>query len=149
MAEKPKVFLDTSVLIAAILNRQGASHFIIELGKKDLIKIVITAKIIQEARSNLLKKYGRHKVLDLYNTVSALKKCVHSTPDSKDENKFLNIISDPKDCHILAGANKYSVDFLLTFDRRHFFTIKIKSAQLPFEIMLPGNFLKMYRDKLS
>lgn len=148
MKEKPKVFLDTSVLIAAVLNQQGASRVVIELGKKELIKVIISTKVIQEARDNLLKKYGKHEVLDLYNTISRLKNSVRSAPTAKSKNKFISIISDPKDCHILAGATKYQADYLLTFDRRHFFTAKIKNAQLSFEIMLPGDFLKMYRDKL-
>jgi len=146
MAEKPKVFLDTSVLIAAILNQQGASRVILELAKKDLIDIVFTTKVVQEARHNLLKKYGNHKVLDLYNTVSDLKRNIQPAPEIKSENKYIDIISDHKDCHILAGAEMYQADYLLTFDRKHFFTVKIKNAQLPFEIILPGNFLKMYRD---
>ena len=146
MTEQPKVFLDTSVLIAAILNKQGASHFILELAKKDLIDIVFTTKVIQEARHNLLKKYGNHKVLDLYNTISDLKRNIQPAPEIKSENKYIEIISDPKDCHILAGADKYSADYLLTFDRGHFFTTKIKNAQLPFEIMLPGDFLKIFRN---
>lgn len=149
MTEKPKVFLDTSVLIAAILNQQGASRVVIELAKKDLIDIVFTTKVIQETRNNLLKKYDNHKVLDLYNIISNLKKCVQTTPEAKLESKYNNIISDPKDCHILAGAEEYQADYLLTFDRKHFFTVKIKNAQLSFEILLPGDFLKVYRDKLQ
>lgn len=147
MKEKPKVFLDTSVLIAAVLNEAGASRIVIELSKKDLIKIIITNTVIQEARSNLLKKYGKHKVLDLYNTISALKNSIQLAPEASDENKFVNIISDPKDYHILAGANKYRADYLLTFDRRHFFTAKIKNTHLTFRIVLPGDFLKTYRHK--
>lgn len=107
MKERPKVFLDTSVLIAAVLNQQGASRVIVELGKKDLIKIIISTKVIQEARNNLLKKYGKQKVLDLYNIVSALKRSVKPASEIRNETKFIDIISDPKDYHILAGASKY------------------------------------------
>jgi len=147
MKEKLKVFLDTSALIAAILNQGGASRIIVELGKKKFINLILTPKVIQEARNNLLKKYGKNKILDLYRTISDLKKDIYPQPVAKEENKFIDIISDPKDCHILAGATKYRVDYLLTFDRRHFFTDKIKNARLSFEIMLPGDFLKIYRNK--
>lgn len=145
MKKCPRVFFDTCVLIASVLNDEGASHFIIELGKKGFIEIIITTKVIEEARNSLLRKYGKNKVLDLYDTVTTLKTSIHTTLETINENKFIEIISDSKDYHILAGADKYCVDYLLTFDRRHFFTSKIKNANLPFEILLPGDFLKLFR----
>lgn len=147
MGKELKVFLDTSVLITSILNNEGASRIIIDLGKKDLIKLFLTPKVVQEARNNLLKKYNKDKVLDLYRVISNLKKDIHPSPKTHDENKYINLIDDPKDCHILASAEKYQVGYLLTFDRRHFFTDKIKNAQLSFKIMLPGDFLKIFRNK--
>lgn len=145
MLKKSKIFIDTSVLIAAILKDSGASRFILELGREKLIKIILTDKIVEEASLNLRKKYGEKEFLELFKQLIGLKENILT---------FRNIIIpaqaeliEAKDQHVLAAAIHCQADFLITLDKKHFFSEKLKKANLPLKIILPGDFLKWFRRK--
>jgi hypothetical protein len=45
-----------------------------------------------------------------------------------------------KDCHILAGALKAGADLIISIDRKHILTPKVRAAY-PLPVMEPGDFL--------
>jgi predicted nucleic acid-binding protein len=47
-----------------------------------------------------------------------------------------------KDAHVLAAALRSEADVLLTLDRRHFMTEKVRDAGLGLKIATPGDFLR-------
>lgn len=47
--------------------------------------------------------------------------------------------------HFLYGAYKTKANFLLTLDKRHFFTSSVKKIKKSFKIMRPGDFIQMLR----
>ena len=59
----------------------------------------------------------------------------------KEESEVLEYqdITDDKEAHIIAAADKSKVDYLITLDKKHLLNIKQK---LPFKIVTPGEFLK-------
>lgn len=147
MVKKTKVFIDASVLIAAILKESGASRFILELGRQKLIKIVLTDKIVQEASFNLKKKYGEKELFELLKQLVLLKENILVFDDIVVSRE--SFVIEAKDRHVLAGALHSKVNFLVTLDKKHFFGEKIKKASLPVKIILPGDFLKWFRQKYS
>lgn len=143
------LFIDTSVLIAAVLGQFGASRYIFRLAEKGLIKIILTEKVLKEAKRNLLAKYNQERLEEMITLLAGHKESIMPDAIERKELEFLDLINDPDDIHILTGAKNYKVDYLITLDRKHFFTKKLKQAHLSFKIMLPGEFLKFLRSKFE
>ncbi len=145
----PRVFIDASVLIAAVLGKMGASRVLFEFAKKRYLEIILTSEIIQEAKQSLARKYGQDEVQALCQILDDHEQAVKPTLPSTDLGKFDSLIADPSDRHVLAGAQKYRAEYLVTLDRKHFFTRKLFHARLNFQIMLPGDFLGEFRQNIS
>lgn len=148
MENPPRIFIDTSVLFAAISSPSGGSAVVVELGKQDKVRLVFTDLIIQEARKNIKGKRDRATLLFLYQTLKHFKGNIKPSPNDNECAKYEPLI-EGKDCHVLAGAKKYKVDILLTLDKKHFFTQKLKNANLPFQIQTPADFLHDFHQQLS
>lgn len=144
----PTVFLDTSVVIAACLSSRGPAHAIFDLARLKRIIMVVTESVILEAYGVMQRKYPR-RTLEIVSLFQELRDSIKPSASSKDIAQFSAIISDPKDCHILAGAQKYHADTLITHDRRHFFTPAIQAAKLKFRIESPREFLTRYYQELG
>ena len=124
MKPAPRLFLDASVLIAAAASKKGGSALILELGLSRKIKIVSSRIVLLEAERNIKKKLGQASLVRFYEEIASLDIELVDPPTIKEiENQRETI--DPKDAHVLAAALKTPIDFLLTLDRKHFFSIII------------------------
>ncbi len=137
----PKVFLDASVIVAGIKRPIGGSGLILEACQKGKIKGILSRIILKEAEKNIVKKFGVEFLLKYYRWLGQTDLRVVKLPTEEEIKKYRSLIAT-KDVHVLATAIKSKAEFLLTLDRKHFMTPKIKKAQLPIKILLPGNFLK-------
>lgn len=146
---RKRVFVDASVVIAAVLSQTGASAILFALGRAGHIRLILTSEVVKEARLGLKKKYGKEQLVAFYQILSGLRKNILPTPDTKETTAFSRLISDRRDRHVLAGAKKYRAGTLVTLDRRHFFTPELKETDLPFSIQLPGQFLTEFRLSLA
>lgn len=143
-SEKTVVLIDASVLIAATLKETGASRAIVDLVQKKFIEIILTDLIFKEAHRNLKTKYGSAELLTFFQLLKDFKE--HIKPHAAESNfpESVDLI-EPKDFHVLAAAQKYQVNYLVTLDKKHFFTDQLQNAKLSFQILLPGDFLGEYR----
>lgn len=142
---RKRVFVDASVVVAAVLSQTGSSAILFALGRAGQIKLILTSEVVKEARLSLKKKYGTEPLVAFYQILSDLRKNILPTPDTKEITAFSRLISDRRDRHVLAGAKKYRVQTLVTLDRRHFFTDELRGADLPFSVQLPGEYLAQLR----
>jgi len=143
------VFTDASVVVAAALSETGGSALVFALAKKGIVDLILTEEVFQEARLSIQRKYDDQRLAHLYQILAPLKKSIKLTPSQDEQRRFADLIDDQRDCHILAGAERYRANTLLTLDRKHFFTAKLKEAELVFNIQLPAEFLAELRSKLS
>lgn len=115
-----KVFIDSSVLIAALLSNSGGSAVILRQGRDKKITMIISDNVVGEVVEKLAK----------------IKK-------SKEElREYLDLVSDPKDAHILAGAKLSHCDILVTLDKKHLLNLEIKNKFKPLKIVSPKEFLE-------
>lgn len=145
--KKPVVLIDANVLIAATLKETGASRVIIDLARKNFIEIILTDLIFKEAHRNLKAKYGNVELLTFFQLLKDFKEQIKPHAEESNYPEFIDII-EPKDFHVLAAAQKYQVNYLVTLDKKHFFTDQLRSAKLSFKILLPGDFLNEFRESL-
>lgn len=145
--DQVKVLIDASVLIAAIINPRGGLAVIIELVKGQIIKGFLTKSIVQETVRNLNNKRPTEELGQGLKLILDLKSCITENPTSEQVEKASKII-DLKDAHVVAAAFASKVDFLVTLDKKHFFTDYLNQANLPFKIIVPGDLLSIVRKKL-
>lgn len=136
---KIQVFLDTDVIISALLSQTGASVIVIKNPK--IIKIV--SKTVQKEVNEVAKRLNidNQKIEGIIKNIR-----VNSLNLTKNEilAEYKKFVSDKKDSHVVAGAKRLKLRFLLTHNLKHYQVDKIK-AQLGIIVLKPGNFLQYLR----
>jgi predicted nucleic acid-binding protein len=140
MKRASRLFLDASVLIAASGSKTGASALILELCHARKTRAISSRFVLLEAERNIRAKLGQAALLRFYQSIASLELELVEAPTQHEIAQQEQII-DCKDAHVLAAAMKGDVGFLLTLDRKHFMSSKVLNAELPFQIMTPGDFL--------
>jgi predicted nucleic acid-binding protein len=146
--EKPrlKVFLDTSALIAGIASSTGAAREILRLAELELIELVMSRQVIVEADRNIEAKLPA--LLAGYRAfIELLAPVLVDDPSPKDIKKYPGLI-DPDDAPILTAAELSGVDFLVTWDKKHFLKTGVETGT-GLKIISPGEFLKHFRDYIE
>lgn len=146
MKAAPRLFLDASVLIAAAGSRTGASTLVLDVCRHGQAKAVSSRLVLLEAERNIRAKLGREALLRFYQEIADLDLDLVEAPTPQEIADMSQIIH-PKDAHVLAAAVKGGVEVLLTLDRRHFLSPTVLEAGLPFQIMIPGDFLRRWVER--
>lgn len=139
MTVKPRVFLDSSVLIAGLYSDKGGSGQILKQIKKKKVTGFISQSVIEETRRNIKDKFPSKLLPKLENLIKILN--IRENFQPKDILKYRRLV-DVKDIHILVFADSSRVEFLITLDKRHFKTKKLQKANLPYKIVTPKEFLE-------
>lgn len=116
-----KIFIDSSVLIAAAISTHGSARDLIKKSLRGEVEIIISDLVIEETQRNLENKAPQAlPALQLF--LESLNPQVVSP--SKSQVLKISKIVDQKDAPIVAGAMKAKADYLLTYDRKHLLTYK-------------------------
>ncbi|WP_133512997.1 putative toxin-antitoxin system toxin component, PIN family [Candidatus Thiosymbion oneisti] len=138
------VTLDTNVLLAALLSRNGASHLIIRLIIEEKLNIALTTAVVLEyddvlKRTEILEKLdltANHieDVIDLL-VLLAEKHSIYYRlrPNLPDENDNLFV-----ECAFTSNSR-----FLITSNVKDFRKGELKSY--PFKAITPGDFYHLWR----
>lgn len=134
-----RIFLDANVLYAASCSKTGASFAIFELKKRFKFEFITSQLALIEAERNLTEKEELEEINNFYLLIKKIK--VVKSENEKAKKMFKGLIKE-KDAPILYAAIKSKSSYLLTLDKKHFFTGKIKKLKLPIKILTPGQFIK-------
>jgi len=144
---RPRVFVDSSVIIAALLSSTGGSFFLLTQchGAFDF---QINEYILAEVQEILRVKFARQPGLmsDLFLLLGVAHVVVLPDPRKAEVRKIAKIISE-NDAPILASALRSS-DYLVTLDNE-FFAVPLASAARPtsLRIVKPGTLLKEFKER--
>lgn len=137
-----KVFLDSDVIISSLISNLGAAYqlvnnknivcFISNISYKELLLVIKKLNLDDKKLKVIVKE--KLKIVKLLQSLKQIKL------------EYKNYVKDPNDAHILAGVIESSVNFLITYNLRHFEINKIKE-KLNIQIMTPGTFLQYLRSK--
>ncbi len=136
------VFLDANVIFAACHSQSGGSAFIINLARLGDLKIVTSRLALKEAEKNLRIK-STEEALDRFYQLHGLGIDLVESDRMVAKQKFGKLVSD-KDAPILASAIKSKANFLMTLDKKHFLSLKVRAVKLPINNVTPGEFIKEY-----
>lgn len=116
---KPKVFLDSSVIIAALLSSSGGSFYIITM-MSDYFEFQINQYVLEEIQEIIKKKFGNlpnmQNLLFLWLGVTPI--TILENPTMKEVIRLSKFISK-NDAPILASA-LFGSGYLLTLDNEFF-----------------------------
>lgn len=137
--EQIKVLLDSDVVISGLISSRGAAfqlmnenkiHKIISNNIKTEVDEVIKRQRIKVSRKNLLQNVEVVNLKEIKTRIIEV---------------YFPYVFDIEDSHVVAAAHKTGVDFLLTYNVRHYDIKRIKSD---FNVltMKPGNFFQYLRD---
>lgn len=135
-----KVFLDANVYFSAARSPKGGSAAILKLIESKKLTDYATKEVLREAERNIRLKEQLATRLRFYELLSDIKPRMITISKKQAEARFLKLINR-KDTYVLEGARNARVEYLVTLDRKHFFSEKVRKAKLPFKILTPGELL--------
>jgi predicted nucleic acid-binding protein len=140
-----RVFLDTSAFIAGIISPTGAAREVLRLCEAGVVEPMISRQALTEADRNLSEKLPA-LIPDFRHWIHQLSPTLVKDPSRKDIARAARFIH-AKDAPILAAAMNAEVDYLITWNTRHFHKSSVMNA-VRFKIMTPGEFLEEFRRSL-
>lgn len=110
-----KVFVDTSVLLAASASKTGGSALVLRLGSVGRVKLVTSEAVVEEAIRNAEKLHVTTIVIEHLVLSSNIR--VDPPPAFALVEKYEAIVSE-KDAHVIAAAMAAKTKVLITLDRK-------------------------------
>jgi len=142
---RPKVFLDSSALIAGIASSKGAAREILRLAEIGLIEIIVSRQVVVETDRNITAKLPEC-LNDFRNYLETLAPMLVADPSQRAILRFSSLIQR-HDAPILAAAVAAQADYLVSWDQKHFMTTGPRALARP-KVMNPGEFLHEFRQLL-
>ncbi len=138
-----KIFLDASVVLAGLASSTGGSRKILAAARDNKIKLLTTPFIIQEVVNHLQKLDIEPSQLETLLS----RKTIHlmANPHEKIIEKFSKTSSDPNDAHVLAGASLSGAIALISLDKKHLLTPKVRKTLKPMLVKSPKEFWRWVR----
>lgn len=141
-----RIFLDTSIFVAACASEIGGSRYLFAVAKIDLsFQLITNSYALVEAKRNILHKLP-HSQNVLNSLITAKELLV-----TQDPPEALMLLASQKinnkDAPILAGALLSRSDILCTLDKKDFHRPIIKkwSSAFGISILTPGDILVHWR----
>lgn len=136
-----KVFIDSDVVISSLISSTGAAFLILnQTNDLDLFVSNISIRELEEVvkRLNLDQKQLK-ELIDQQFSVTQLKETIKEIKTS-----YLKYVLDIDDAHVVAGAKAGAVQFLISYNTKHFKVDKLK-GDFNITLMTPANFLQYLR----
>lgn len=142
-----RVFIDSSVLVAASGSKAGASALTLAYSRFGKITGVVSPDVVREAQKNVLKKMGSEKAARLDQYLRLAKLDLIPTPSQSEIDKCKQMIVD-KDAPILAACLASRVSVLITLDFKHILKPKIAKFLKPILVLTPHQLVLLIENRV-
>lgn len=139
------VFLDASVILAGLASPQGGSGFLLQAAKQKKITLIATPLIINEVNRHLPKLKLQSKQLKALLNRQVIR--LIKDPDEAVISRCRRLTADPDDAHVLAGTILANVNFLLSLDKKHILTKRVKKHLSPIRVLSPKQFWQSLKSR--
>jgi len=133
-----KVYLDASVIIAALLSPAGGSAKLLEFVKLGIVVGVSSQTVIDEVEAHSLKIRQRPKEIRKFIQENSI--IVRERIDELELELFKGLIEE-EDIHVAAGARLTKCDYLVTLDKKHLLKEEVKKILKPIKVVAPKEIL--------
>lgn len=134
-----KVYLDASVIIAALLSPAGGSAKLLEFVKLGVVVGVASQTVIDEIEEHSLKIKKSHKEIREFIQENSI--LVRERIDEFELGSFKNLIEE-EDIHVAVGARLTKCDYLVTLDKKHLLKEEVKEILKPLKVVSPKEVLQ-------
>jgi len=140
------VFLDTSVLFAAVHSETGGARLILKLGEAGAVSLWVGPWILKEAEGVLDRRSPGSKTYFAV-LLDRSRVQVGGEADESALHQARAVIDHLPDAQVVAEALTLGADYFVSFDREHLVG-NPRVGELPFPIGTAGDFLEWYRARL-
>lgn len=136
------IVLDTNVLVAALLSRNGASFRLLQLVGRGRFTLSVSVPLVLEYE-HAARAVARKAHLTFADIDSILDYICRESEHREIFYLWRPILGDPKDDMILELAVESEASFIVTHNTRHF----EKAAEFGIRALTPGELLMMMGEK--
>lgn len=144
--KSPKIFLDTSVIIAAIMSPNGGARLLFHLAHANAIHLFVGTGVLREAEEVLRRKAPQH-IITLAQFLDMGKVEISPAPTEKQEEEASSLLEYEPDADILAQAIAANPNWLASHDKEHFLGNRLL-YKLAFTIGTPGDIIAWLREQI-
>lgn len=137
-----RAFLDSSALFSAVNSPTGGSAKLFTLKK---IQLIISSLVLTEVERNIHKKLQSYHLERFFLLVKKIE-ILKQQPNFALIRKAKRVIVK-KDAVILAEAKMAKCNYLITLDKKHFFSPKVAQFIKPQKVFTPKMLLEMLDSK--
>jgi predicted nucleic acid-binding protein len=139
-----KVFLDTSVVFAAVLSKSGGARKLFYLGEAGVLHLIVGPIVLREADEVVRRKVPASlPVLAQLLSIGQVETSQIST--RKQLELARTCVQYSPDARVLAEAIQANPDWFVTHDKEHFLRMSCET-ELSFKVGTPGDLLQSMKD---
>jgi predicted nucleic acid-binding protein len=139
-----RVFLDTSVIFAAVLSPTGGARKLFHLAEVGILHLIIGPTILREA-DEVVRRKAPASLPVLAQLLDAGRVEMSPAPTKTQVEKARQYVQYMPDARVLAEAIRAEPDWFVTHDKEHFL-IEKQTIQLEFQIGTPGDLIQSIKD---
>jgi len=143
----PRVFLDTSVLFAAVLSPTGGARKLFLLAEAGVLKLVVGPTVLKEC-DEVIRRKAPGSSPRLAQLLAAAQTETSAPPSKRQIRTAQSYVRYDPDARVLAEAIHATPDWFVTHDKEHFLKSRSK-IKLAFEIGTPGDLLQRFKEDFS
>jgi predicted nucleic acid-binding protein len=147
MQKSPRVFLNTSAILAAVLSPGGGARKLFLLAEAGILKLVVGPTVLQEC-DEVVRRKAPGSSSKLAQLLAAAQTETSSRPSKHQIRTAQDYVRYVPDARVLAEAIHAKPDWFVTHDKAHFLKSRGKS-QLSFEIGAPGDLIQNFKDDFT
>jgi len=142
-----RIFLDTSVIFAAVLSETGGARKLFRLGEAGVLLLIVGPNVLRECEDVV-----RRKVPASLPTLANLLELGMVEISARSPDAFIEqanaIVAYEPDAYVLAEAMGAEPDWFITHDKAHFLSANPGSS-LAFRIGTPGDLIQSLEDEFT
>jgi predicted nucleic acid-binding protein len=142
-----RIFLDTSVVFAAVLSSTGGARKLFLLAEAGILKLVVGPTVLKECEA-VIRRKAPDSLPDLARLLDAAQAETSSAPTHRHVALARSYVRYSPDAHVLAEAIAAKPDWFVTHDKQHFLKARTKIL-LSFQLGTPGELIQILKDDFS
>ena len=142
-----RIFLDTSLIFAAVLSETGGARKLFRLGEAGVIQLIVGSNVLRECEEVVRRKAPASLPTLAYLLELGMVEIATQSPDDFIEQAKDFVAYEP-DAYVLAEAIAAEPDWFITHDKAHFLNVNLGSS-LTIRIGTPGDLIHALEDEFT
>jgi predicted nucleic acid-binding protein len=142
-----RIFLDSSVIFAAVLSGTGGARKLFKLGEAGVLQLIVGSNVLRECEDVVRRKVPASLPTLAYLLELGMVEITTQPTDAFIEQATAIVAYQP-DAYVLAEAISVKPDWFITHDKTHFLSAN-PNSRLGFRIGTPGDLIQSLEDEFT